>query len=157
MVVKKKRPSGPTAADDAPPEPTNAEPPPVTLNGDAIRPDAHDRRTIRLVGTYRDLDRDDPMVGRVVLAEVVFDGPVPGGKVRPCVVVAASGRDDLVVRPCCSEGGRRAGDFRAVPVSDVKQAGLDRITYVSHEECCIPRTAVAGELGWLAVIDWNQL
>ncbi len=109
------------------------------------------------MGSYRDLDRDDDLVGRVVLAEVVFDGPIPGGKVRPCVVVAASGRDDLVVRPCYSEGGRRAGDFRAVPVSDVKQAGLDRITYVSHEERRIPRTSVAGELGWLPVADWNQL
>ncbi len=53
------------------------DPPPVTLNGAAIRPDAHDRRAIRLVGSYRDLDRDDPLVGRVVLAEVVFDGPDP--------------------------------------------------------------------------------
>jgi hypothetical protein len=154
---KKKKSPGATTDEDAPPEPKNAEPPPVMLNGATIRPGAHDRRTIRLVGSYRDLDRDDPMVGRMVLAEVVFDGPIPCGKVRPCVVVAASGRDDLVVRPCYSEGGRRAGDFRAVPVSDVRVAGLDRVTYVSHEERCIPRSAVAGELGWLPVADWNQL
>jgi len=154
---KKKRLSGAATDDDAPPQTTSADPPAVTVNGAAFRPDVHARRMIRLVGTYRDLDRDDDLVGRMVLAEVVFDGPVPGGKVRPCVVVAASGRDDLVVRPCYSEGGRRAGDFRAVPVSDVKQAGLDRITYVSHDECCISRSAVTGELGWLPVADWNRL
>ncbi len=154
---KKKRSSGATTDEDAPPRATSTDLPAVTVNGAAFRPDAHDRRAIRLVGSYRDLDRDDDLVGRMVLAEVVFDGPTPGGKVRPCVVVAASGRGDLVVRPCYSEGGRRAGDFRAVPVSDVRQAGLDRITYVSHDECCIPRSAVAGELGWLSVADWNQL
>jgi hypothetical protein len=154
---KKKRPSGSNVEAEAPPEPVSADPPPVTLNGVAIRPDAHERRTIRLVGSYRDLDRNDPMVGRLVLAEVVFAGPIAGGKVRPCVVVAASGRDDLVVRPCYSEGGRRAGDFRAVPVNDVQRAGLDRITYVSHEERCIPRSSVADELGWLSEADWNQL
>ncbi|HEY3672026.1 MAG TPA: hypothetical protein VGN51_13900 [Acidimicrobiia bacterium] len=154
---KKKRPSRPSSDEDASPEATTADPPPVTMNGGAIRADAHERRAIRLVGSYRDVDRDDPMVGRVVLAEVVFDGPISGGKVRPCVVVAASGRHDLVVRPCYSEGGRRAEDFRAVPVSDVRQAGLDRSSYVSHDEQRIPRSAVADELGWLSVADWNQL
>jgi hypothetical protein len=155
---KKKRPSDSTDHGNAPSDDTTtAAPPAVTLNGVAVRPDAHDRRPVRLVGSHRDLDRNDPLVGRMVLAEVAFDGPIPGQKVRPCVVIAASGRDELVVRPCYSEGGRRAGDFRAVPVSDVKQAGLDRVTFVSHDECRIPRSSVTAELGWLPVTDWNQL
>lgn len=127
------------------------------MNGRALDPNAHHRRAVRIVGSYRALDRSDPLVGRVVLAEVVFDGPGAGGKVRPCVVIAASGVDDLVVRPCYSEGARRAGDFRAVPVSEPDVAGLDRTSFVSHEERCISRTAVAAELGSLSNVDWNQL
>ena len=154
---KKKRPADTNDAGDGESEATSAEPPAVTLNGVAVRPEAHDRRPVRLVGSHRDLDRNDPLVGRLVLAEVTFDGPIPGQKVRPCVVVAASGKGELVVRPCYSEGGRHAGDFRAVPVSDVKEAGVDRATYVSHEERRISRLSVEGELGWLPVADWNQL
>ena len=87
-------------------------------------------------------------MGRVDLGSISFDGPGRGEKVRPCVVIAASGADDLVVRPCYSEGGRRAGDFRAVAVSDPGRAGLERDSYVSHDEQCIPRSSVTGdELG----------
>jgi hypothetical protein len=156
---KRKRPADASGAPDEPrlAAAGDGPPPAITVNGRALDANAHHRRDVRVVGSYRALDRADPLVGRVVLAEVVFDGPVPGGKVRPCVVIAASGVHDLVVRPCYSEGARRAGDFRAVPLTDVDEAGLDKTSFVSHEERCIPRTAVAMELGWLSVTDWNQL
>ncbi len=109
------------------------------------------------MGDFGALERSDELVGRIVFAEVVFDGPVAGAKPRPCVVVAASGRDHLVVRPCYSEGGRRAGDFRAVPITDLDEAGLDRATFVSYEERRIARSDVKGEFGWLPTVDWNQL
>lgn len=154
---KRKRAPDASESADPPVSDDRSDPPPVTVNGRALDPNAHHRRDVRIVGSYRALDRFDPLVGRIVLADVVFDGPIAGGKVRPCVVIAASGVDDLVVRPCYSEGARRAGDFRAVPVSDPDVAGLDRTSFVSHEERCVPRAAVAAELGWLSYVDWNQL
>ena len=151
---KKKSDRGDEPGDDAAVEPT--DPPPITMNGAALTAGAH-HRDVRIVGSYPVLDRSDPLVGRVVLANISFEGPVTGEKVRPCVVIAASGADDLVVRPCYSEGARRAGDFRAIAVSDTDRAGLDRNSFVSHEERCIPRSSVTGELGWLSTTDWNQL
>lgn len=132
------------------------DPPPITVNGGALTADRHPR-DVRIVGSYPALDRSDQLVGKVVLANISFDGPVSGDKVRPCVVIAASGADALVVRPCYSEGGRRAGDFRAVAISDPDRAGLDRNSYVSHEERLIARSSLTGELGWLSTTDWNQL
>jgi hypothetical protein len=155
-TYKKKRPSD--APQERGPETDETwDPPAITVNGRTISPGTDHRRDVRILGSYRDVDRDDPLVGRIVLAEVEFEGPIEGAKVRPCVVIAACGAQDLIVRPCYSEGARRAGDFRAVQISDLDAAGLDRTSFVSHEERCIARTAVTGELGWLATVDWNQL
>jgi hypothetical protein len=156
-TYKKKRPTDAPKERDRPETDETADPPTITVNGRTISPGSHHRRDVRIVGTYRDVDRNDPSVGRIVLAEVEFEGPIEGAKVRPCVVIAASGAHELVVRPCYSEGARRAGDFRAVQISDLDVAGLDRTSFVSHEERCIARTAVTGELGWLPTPDWNQL
>jgi hypothetical protein len=153
---KKRLPEDPNDRDRA--ETTElSDPPSVTLNGRTFVADTHHRRDVRIVGSYRSVDRNDPLIGRIVLAEVEFDGPIEGAKVRPCVVIAASGAHELVVRPCYSEGARRADDFRSVQISDPDAAGLDRVSFVSHEERCIARMAVQGELGWLPIADWNQL
>lgn len=115
------------------------------------------RRPVRIVHAFPCIDRDDPLVGRIVLANIRYNGPIKGAKDRPCVVIAASGRDHLVVRTCYSEGGRRAGDFRSIPVSDLEYAGLDRPTFVNFEERRIHRSAVKTMFGWLPIADWNQL
>jgi hypothetical protein len=156
-TYKKKRPSDAPQERDRTENEATSDAPAITVDGRTISPGTHHRRDVRILGSYRDVDRDDPIVGRVVLAEVEFEGPIEGAKVRPCVVVAACGAHDLIVRPCYSEGGRRAGDFRAVQISDPDAAGLDRTSFVSHEERCIARTSVTGELGWLPTADWNQL
>jgi hypothetical protein len=155
-TYKKKRPSDAPKDRDRPENEETSDPPTISLNGRALSPTDH-RRDVRIVGSYGSVDRADPLVGRIVLAEVEFEGPIEGAKTRPCVVIAVSGASDLVVRPCYSEGARRAGDFRAVQISDLDAAELDRTSFVSHEERCIARTAVTGELGWLPIADWNQL
>ena len=143
--------AGPTAAPTA--DPTDV-PPPVTVGGRPVG--AATPRVVRPVGAHPDLDLDDALVGRIVLADIAFDDRT-ASKVRPCVVLAASGRSHLVVRTCSSEGGAVSRDWRSFPVGDLVAAGLDGPTYVSDDERRIPRTDVVEALGWLATADWNQL
>ncbi|GMU79020.1 MAG: hypothetical protein AMXMBFR46_18130 [Acidimicrobiia bacterium] len=129
----------------------------VTLDGHPVPRHEPERRPVRIVHAFPDINRDDALVGRIVLTNIRFNDSEGREKDRPCVVVAASGRHHLVVRTCYSEGGVRTSDFRAVPVSDLKVAGLDRPTFVLHEERRIPRAAIKAKFGWLPVADWNQL
>jgi len=146
-----------TPGADARADPGAAIAPVITLNGEPVRREQYQRRPVRIVHKFPDIDRDDPLVGRIVLANIRYNGPIRGAKDRPCVLIAASGPHHLVVRTCYSEGGRRAGDFRSVEVSDLELAGLDRPTFVNFEERRISRRAVKANFGWLPVADWNQL
>lgn len=145
--------SGPTPPD--PTDPTDPpDPPGVTVGGRPVI--GGTPREVRPIGAHPDLDLGDPLVGRVVVAVVPFDDGT-GSKPRPCVVLAASGRDHLVVRTCSSEGGAVSRDWKAFAVRDLVAAGLDGPTYVSDDERRIPRSDVTRTLGWLATPDWNQL
>lgn len=88
--------------------------------------------------------------------EVIFDAQIIGAKVRPCVVLAGS-PSHLIVRPCYSEGGVRARDWRSVPLGDWCVAGLDRPTCVAMDEVCVLREQVGRTIGRLSDADWNQL
>ena len=79
------------------------------------------------------------------------------GKHRPCVVIAASGADQLVVRPCYSEGGLQSRTWTSVLITDPRAAGLEKGGYVSSEECAVDRTDIGDLIGWLAREDWNML
>lgn len=113
------------------------------------------RRPVGLVRQYRGVRHDDPLVGRVVIAEVRFGGN-PGSKRRPVVVVAAS-RSHVVVRPCYSDGGFRSYDWRSFPVRDWLQAGLDHASWISHEERLIRRSRLGPVIGELSDHDWSRL
>lgn len=150
-----KKAARPDAEPDDPTGPTDpVDAPGVTVGGRPVL--GGTPRAVRPVGAHPDLDLDDPLVGRVVVAVVPFDDGV-GAKPRPCVVLAASGRDHLVVRTCSSEGGVVSRDWKAFAVRDLVAAGLDGPTYVSDTERRIPRADVTRTLGWLATPDWNQL
>ena len=136
------------------PSPPAANSVPSTSRG-AAAPSAP--RTVRPVGAYPDLDLDDPLVGRLVLAPIEFDDDEDEVKVRPCVVLAASGPQHLVVRTCSSAGGAVSRSWKAVAVTDLALAGLDRPTFVSEEERRIARADVTATLGRLSPDAWNQL
>lgn len=136
--------------DDAPPAP--ARPQGVTST---VAPPP-ERRPVRLVGRYEGLIADDPAIGDVVLVPVPFADEEDVAKTRPAVVVGAT-RYQLVVRPCYSEGGVAAGDWRSVEVTDLRAAGLDAASFVGDEEVVVPRSEVHEKLGRLAPQDWNQL
>ena len=128
--------------------------PPVTVAGRPVV--GGTPRVVRPVGAHPELDLGDALVGRVVLAEIPFDDGT-ASKVRPCVVLAASGRGHLVVRTCSSEGGVVSRDWKSFPVGDLVAAGLDGPTWISDDERRIARIDVTQTLGWLATADWNQL
>ena len=91
-------------------------------------------RRATVVGNYDGLDHDDELIGAVVHVFIPFRDPTAegeDGKMRPCVVIAACAPDSLVVRPCYSEGGARADDWRSVRVTDPRAAGLDKNSYVA--------------------------
>lgn len=133
--------------------------PPVTVQGRPVSTSAP-MRPATVVGKYEDLRHDDELIGAVVHAFIPFRDPtvdVAGGKTRPCIVIAACAAHSLVVRPCYSEGGVRAGDWRSVRVTDPLAAGLDKDSYVSTEEFVVEREAALPVLGRLARDDWNAL
>lgn len=118
------------------------------------------RRRVRVTGRFDGVRYDDLLVGAVVVAFVAFRDPdtgEPGGKHRPCVVIATCSGDRLVVRPCYSEGGRQSRNWRSVRISDPRAAGLDRNGYVSSAEYAVPRSRVTGPIGRLTREDWNML
>jgi len=137
--------------------PQSEQPSPEPVPTPAPPPQAASRRAIRPVRAIRDLRVDDPLVGAVVFAPIRFRGEAVGIKDRPCVVIAAAGPRNLVVRPCYSEGGFRTRTWRSVEVQDLESAGLRRGTWVSDEEHVIRRHDVKRRFGTLAVSDWNML
>ena len=117
-------------------------------------------RPATVVNNYVGLDRDDALIGAIVPAFIPYGEPNSEGeegKMRPCVVIAGCAPDSLVVRPCYSEGGARAEDWRSVRVSDTRAAGLDKNSYVDIHEYVIERAHAEPILGWLARDDWNAL
>jgi hypothetical protein len=137
---------------------TLAEPPP-TVQGRPVPPSAPMRRA-NVIGKYEDLRHDDEMIGAVVHVFIPFEEPTADGedgKRRPCVVIAACAPDSLVVRPCYSEGGARAEDWRSVRVTKPVAAGLDKNSYVADEELVVDRTKAGPVRGRLDRDDWNAL
>jgi hypothetical protein len=113
-----------------------------------------------VVGTFKDVRYDDPLIGATVVAYIPFNDPEDGhltGKHRPSVVIAAAGADQLVVRPCYSEGGLQSRTWRSVEIKDPRAAGLDKGGYVSSEEFAVDRTDIGDQIGRLAREDWNML
>lgn len=103
---------------------------------------------------------DDPLVGSVVIAEVVFepDDPdhEPGAKRRPCVVIGVS-PSQLLVRPGYSEGGVRSRDWMSCELRDWRAARLDKPSWVETGRRRIDRAQADPPLGRLSDHDWNAL
>ena len=117
-------------------------------------------RRVNVVGTFKDVRYDDPQIGATVVAFIPFEDPEEGhltGKHRPSVVIAAAGADQLIVRPCYSEGGLQSRTWRSVQITDALAAGLVKGGYVSSEEFAVDRTDIGDQIGWLAREDWNML
>lgn len=117
-------------------------------------------RRATVIGKYDDLRYDDEMISAVVHVFIPFQEPTDEGeegKRRPCVVIASCAPDSLVVRPCYSEGGARADDWRSVRVTKPLVAGLDKNSYVANEEFVIARAQAGPARGWLDRDDWNAL
>ncbi len=134
--------------------------PPLTVQGRPVSTSSAPIRRVTVVGKYEGLRYDDELVGAVVHAFIPFGDPIveaEDGKTRPCIVIAACAPDSLVVRPCYSEGGVRAGDWRSVRVTNPVAAGLDKDSYVSTEEFVVDRSESLPVRGWLARDDWNAL
>jgi hypothetical protein len=152
-----------TAPDDAKGRPAHGsstvEPRAPTVQGRPVTTSVPMRRAT-VIGKYDDLGYDDEMVGAVVHVFIPFKVPTDDGadgKRRPCVVIAACAPDSLVVRPCYSEGGARADDWRSVRVTKPRVAGLDKNSYVDNEEFVIARAQAGPARGWLDRDDWNAL
>jgi len=115
------------------------------------------RRPVRSVVFDDGASYADPLVGSVIWSTIRFTGGRRGSKRRPCVVIAASGRRHLVVRPCYSEGGLQTRRWKSVEVLDLSAAGLDRRSWVAPEEHRVPRRDARRIAGRLATGDWNML
>lgn len=141
---RKQRPAGP-------PPPAAGDPPPPAV-GSVVRrvPPLSDRHRRRFAV-------DDPLVGTVVSAEIWFDedGPVPGAKWRPCVVVGVAPAQ-LLVRPCYS-GEYQQRRWKAHPLRDWRGAGLRGPTWVEEQVRSVGRAVVSPPLGRLSDEDWNSL
>ena len=153
--------SPPTGASEASRAGTgSAEPPPPTVQGRPVPPPPAPMRRANVIGKYDDLRHDDKMIGAVVHVFIAYEEPTAegeDGKRRPCVVIAACAPDSLVVRPCYSEGGARAEDWRSVRVTKPAAAGLDKNSYVADEELVVDRTKAGPVRGRLHPDDWNAL
>jgi hypothetical protein len=159
---RKRAPEGPPDAvkGGAAPASTTTESRAPTVQGRPVTTSSAPMRRATVIGKYDDLRYDDEMVSAVVHVFIPFKVPTDDGedgKRRPCVVIAACAPDSLVVRPCYSEGGARADDWRSVRVSNPRVAGLDKNSYVDNEEVVITRAQAGPARGWLDRDDWNAL
>jgi hypothetical protein len=139
---------------------TTTEPRAPTVQGRPVTASSAPMRRATVIGKHDDLRYDDEMVSAVVHVFIPFAVPTDDGqdgKRRPCIVIAACAPDSLVVRPCYSEGGARADDWRSVRVSNPRVAGLDKNSYVDNEEFVIARAQAGPARGWLDRDDWNAL
>ena len=138
------------------------------------------RRPTLTPSELQEFDAGDPLVGALVFVWVPFTvddeerhggdaldgqglaasdgGPNEGGngKLRPCVVIAVA-PDQLLVKPCYSEGGRKGRDWTSVPVREWRRAGLDQPTWIGAETIRLTRPTMLQSLGRLTVADWNAL
>lgn len=138
------------------------------------------RRPTLTPSELKEFDAGDPLVGALVFVWVPFtvddeernsgdglDGQGPAGsdggpneggngKRRPCVVIAVA-PDQLLVKPCYSEGGRKGRDWTSVPVREWRRAGLDQPTWIGAETIRLTRPTTLQSLGRLTVADWNAL
>ncbi len=131
-----------------------------SVQGRPMSTSAGPLRRATVVGNYESLDHDDELIGAVVHVYIPFRDPTPegdDGKMRPCVVIAACAPDSLIVRPCYSEGGARADDWRSVRITDPRVAGLDKNSFVAAQEFVIERSHAGPIRGRLGRDDWNAL
>ena len=134
--------------------------PDASVGDRAFESSAAALRRVNVAGSFKDVRYDDPLIGATVVAYIPFEDPEDGhptGKHRPSVVIAASGADQLIVRPCYSEGGMQARTWRSVQITDAHAAGLVKGGYVSSEEFAVDRSDIGDQIGWLAREDWNML
>ncbi len=118
------------------------------------------RRAVLTPLEEEEFDRDDPWSAGVVLAWVPFDAEDPDhpdldGKVRPCVVIAAS-PTHLLVRPGYSAGGVRSRDWKSHPVRHWRRSGFSEPTWIDVDAVRVNRPDT-GPTGYLEPDDWNAL
>ena len=164
--------AAPPRGDHSPPSPAPSE------SGRAVPTLV--RRPTLTPAQLQEFDPGDPLVGSVLSLWAPFeaadeeggrsnggDGEGQGGsetdrsedaqgKLRPCVVIGVS-PENLLVRACYSEGGRKGHDWTSVPVREWRRAGLDQPTWIGAETVCLPRPTAPQLLGRLTVADWNAL
>jgi len=121
------------------------------------RPSLPTRRTVNPVMRFDEIDLNDPLVGKIVRAPIRFRGPIQGIKRRPCVVIAASGCDFLILRPCYSAGGFACNTWKTSSITVLKGTGLTKEGGISNEEYRVERRRVSAPIGSLSTVDWNQL
>lgn len=154
----RRRSSAPDGSDDG--DDDDAASPP-SANSPADDSPVPSRRRPALTGDEAGrFNGDDPLVGSVVIAEIVFepDDPdhEPGAKRRPCVVIGAS-PTQLLVRPGYSEGGVRSRDWMSYELRDWRAAGLDKPSWVETGSRRVDRAQADPPLGRLTGHDWNAL
>ncbi len=115
------------------------------------------RRTVNPVMRFDDIDLNDPLVGKIVCAPIRFRGPIQGIKTRPCVVIAASGSDFLILRPCYSAGGFACHTWKTSSITVLEGTGLTKEGGISNDEYRVKRRRVSTPIGSLSTVDWNQL
>jgi len=121
------------------------------------RPSLPTRRTVNPAMRFDEIDLNDPLVGKIVRAPIQFRGPIQGIKRRPCVVIAASGTDFLILRPCYSAGGFACNTWKTSSITVLEGTGLTKEGGISNEEYRVERRRVSAPIGSLSTVDWNQL
>jgi hypothetical protein len=138
----------------------NSGPVPNERPAVSVAPSMGRRRAVLSPLEEEEFDRDDPWAAGVVLAWVRFDASDADhegleGKIRPCVVIAASSTH-VLVRPGYSEGGVKSRDWKCVPVRHWRQSGFDQPTWIDVDAVRLPRPE-NGPSGRLEPDDWNAL
>ena len=103
------------------------------------------------------LSTSHELVGVIVHAFTHFEVGEPdvGGKVRPCVVIAAS-HDWFLVRLVFSRPRRYAGIWRSVRIEEWSTAGLKHESFVASQRRMVRRDK-AVVVGRLTIKDWNRI
>lgn len=103
------------------------------------------------------VSQEDNLVSSVVMAHISYkpQDSAGGGKLRPCLVIAA-GEKFLLVRPIYSNPRKYAQHWRSVRLEEWHTAGLEHQSYVSIQRQMVLRRR-SSPIGQLSVHDWNKV
>lgn len=103
------------------------------------------------------VSQDDKSVSSVVMAHISYKpkDSAGGGKLRPCLVIAA-GEKFLLVRPIYTNPRKYAQHWRSVHLEEWHIAGLEHQSYVSIQRQVVLRRR-SSPIGQLSVHDWNKV